>query len=78
MKKTIHFDFLQIILLFVLILLLEGISYSQWQPEMRLTNDPAESYLSGTNTRSIATFEGIQNIVWADLRDGNQEIYYKR
>jgi len=56
------------------------ISQAQWQPDMRLTNDPA---LSGTtaysNARCIASSGDTVHVVWRDNRvGGNYEIFYKR
>jgi len=56
-----------------------SISYSQWQPEIRLTNDPAYSWTSNNNAWCVAANESIVHVIWFDLRDGgNSEIYYKR
>jgi hypothetical protein len=43
-----------------------------WGPEIRLTNDPANS-----NLPSIAVSGSTVHIVWVDSRDGTTEIYYK-
>ncbi len=51
---------------------------AQWQPDVRLTNNPAYSYTSGSNTWSVAANGNVIHIVWADFRDGKFEIYYKR
>jgi len=67
-----------IIFRLVLFTVLSSITNAQWQPEVRLTNDPAESYLSGSNTWNIAVSGNTLFIVWSDLRDGNQEVYFKR
>ncbi len=62
-----------------LILLLSAIvSQAQWQPDVRLTNDPSTSNTSYNNTRCIASSGSIVHAVWYDGRDGNTEIYYKR
>ena len=56
-------------------------SYSQWQPDQRLTNDPASSGTSAyTNARCMVSNGDTVNIVWKDNRAGatNYEIYYKR
>ena len=46
---------------------------TNWEPDTRLTNDPAESsYPSMTVSGSVI------HVVWNDTRDGNSEIYYKR
>lgn len=56
------------------------VSNAQWQPDVRLTYDLANSVTStGTfSTRSIAANGNYLHIVWRDFRDGNNEIYYKR
>ena len=56
------------------------ISQAQWQPDVRLTNDPALSSTTGyTNARCMASSGDTVHVVWRDNRDGgNYEIYYKR
>lgn len=54
------------------------IVYSQWQNDLRLTNDPFSSSLCDNNASAIATSSNILHVVWYDSRDGNPEIYYKR
>ncbi len=51
--------------------------HAQWQPDVRLTNDPAVSYLS-EGARCIASSGNDVHVVWRENRDGNNEIYYKR
>jgi hypothetical protein len=65
-------------LLFTSILLLAVfISQAQWQPDIRLTNDPGFSVIPGS--RCIASSGDTVHVVWRDNRDaGNNEIYYKR
>ena len=56
-------------------------SHAQWQPDVRLTNDPAASFTSLNNAWCIASSSPPQadvHVVWYDFRDGNWEIYYKR
>lgn len=55
-----------------------AISLAQWQPDLRLTNDTADSYTSNNNTWNIASNGGIVHVLWWDRRIGNYEIYYKR
>ncbi len=50
--------------------------YSQWQTDLRLTNDPAESY--GSENRGIAANGNNIHIIWQEHRDGDAETYYKR
>ena len=51
---------------------------AQWQPDIRLTNNPAGSYTSGNNAWFIVSCDSFLHVVWQDVRDGNAEIYYKR
>jgi hypothetical protein len=44
-----------------------------WEPDLRITYDPAVSY-----TPSLALSGSGLHIVWADMREGNYEIYYDR
>src|SRR3970040_1297733 len=52
--------------------------HAQWQPDVRLTNDPASSITSFNNAWCIASSGNVVLVVWYDNRDGNYEIYYKR
>ena len=67
----------KLFLLFML-LLFTPISQAQWQSDVRLTNDPAESHTSWSNAWCIAASGNDVHVVWWDVRDGNFEIYYKR
>jgi hypothetical protein len=66
------------IILVSLFLVYANISQAQWQPDLRLTNDPAFSSLSVNNTSCIAASGNNVHVVWYDTRDGDWEIYYKR
>ena len=44
-----------------------------WEADLRLTSDPA-----GSSTPSVAVSGIIVHVLWADLRPGNSEIFYKR
>ena len=66
------------VLIITFILLSSINAIAQWQPDIRLTNDPAESFISWNNARCIAVSGSVVHIVWFDNRDGNQEIYYNR
>ncbi|HLG34364.1 MAG TPA: exo-alpha-sialidase [Bacteroidia bacterium] len=66
------------LLLTSIILLVTVVSQAQWQPDVRLTNDPAASYTSYNNAWCIAANGDSVHVVWFDNRDGNDEIYYKR
>lgn len=50
---------------------------AQWQPDVRLTNDPAISF-TPFNYKAVATSGNAVHVVWYDERDGNFEVYYKR
>ena len=52
--------------------------FAQWEPDVRLTNDVAASWVCRNSGRCIAANGTSIHIVWYDLRDGNREIYYKR
>ena len=54
------------------------ISQAQWQPDVRLTIDPALSVTSFNNAWCVAANGNVVHVVWEDERDGNEEIYYKR
>lgn len=67
------------LLALIIFLILNSTSlFSQWQPDVRLTNDPAFSLASFNNAWSVATSGNVVHVVWRDQRDGNDEIYYKR
>jgi len=53
-------------------------TFTQWQPDLRLTNNPFHSYVSYNNARNVASFGDDVHVVWWDTRDGNAEIFYKR
>jgi hypothetical protein len=51
-------------------------SHAQWEPDVRLTNDP---FTSNTSIKQAISSSGDSiQVVWDDDRDGNKEIYYKR
>ena len=65
--------------LFILVILLNCCTlnlFAQWQPDVRLTNDPEESHTS--YARCVTASGNVVHSVWRDHRDGNYEIYYKR
>ncbi len=66
------------LLLTSLILLVTVVSQAQWQPDVRLTNDPAVSFVVYGNAWAIAAIGNTLHVVWTDFRNGNFEIYYKR
>jgi len=51
--------------------------YTQWLPDVRLTNDTNISQTS-IHANCIANSGNFIHVVWEDTRDGNSEIYYKR
>ncbi len=70
---------LKVILLFlVLTLITINVSLAQWQPDVRLTNNAANSFMSANNENCVASSGDVIHIIWFDSRDGNSEIYYKQ
>lgn len=55
-------------------------SLSQWEPDVRLTNDPWSSSTSLNNAWCVAANGNTVHVVWFDYRHNNgiAEIYYKR
>jgi len=68
----------RLINIFVIAAVGVGNIFAQWEPDIRLTNDPAVSYTSINNAWCIASSGNVVQVVWYDFRDGNSEIYYKR
>ena len=66
------------LLLTITIIICAAASQAQWQPDVRLTNNPGSSNTTDDNARCIAVSGNIVHVVWRDNRDGNYEIYYKR
>ncbi len=54
------------------------VSQAQWQPEVRLTNNPSASNTSLNNAWCLAANGDTVHAVWDDQRDGNFELFYKR
>lgn len=55
-----------------------AISYSQWQSDLRLTNNPALSGKGYNNASSIANNGSFVHVVWHDRRGGgNPKLFYK-
>ncbi|MFA5806017.1 MAG: exo-alpha-sialidase [Melioribacteraceae bacterium] len=66
---------------FFLFLFIAASLNAQWQPEVRLTNDPTNSYTSFGDARCIAADGNVIHVVWYDgvtIAEGNWKIYYKR
>ena len=53
-------------------------SQAQWQPDVRLTIDPYNSYTTVNNAWCVAASGNDVHVVCYDDRDTNNEIYYKR
>jgi Neuraminidase (sialidase) len=66
------------LLIFIGAILATTFSQAQWEPDVRLTNDPGGSWTLSMNSRSLAASGDTVHVVWYDNRDGNNEIYYKR
>ena len=66
------------VLLFVVAFLAANSVWSQWEPDVRLTNDPDSSITAYNMSGSIAAIDDFVHVVWYDNRNGNWEIYYKR
>ncbi|MBE0648635.1 MAG: T9SS type A sorting domain-containing protein [Bacteroidales bacterium] len=66
------------ICLFVTVLMAVHVTQAQWEPDVRLTNSPGDSYMFYGMNRSIAASGDTLHLVWYDYREGNSEIYYKR
>jgi hypothetical protein len=63
--------------LFAALIFAANLSRAQWQPDVRLTIDPAISSTSCSNARLIAASGDTLDVVWYDTRDGHPEIYFK-
>ncbi len=63
---------------FLLLLYFTVVTQSQWQPDVRLTNNIWDSGTTYNNARCVAVNGNIIHLVFLDNRDGNYEIYYKR
>ncbi|TRZ72143.1 MAG: T9SS C-terminal target domain-containing protein [Bacteroidetes bacterium] len=66
------------VILFAAVMFAANFSKAQWEPDVRLTNDPANTITSFNNARCVAASGDTVHIVLQDDRDGNDEIYYKR
>ena len=66
--------------LFATILFGANSGFAQWQPDLKLTNDPGMSVTTAySNARSISSSGDTVHMVWSDNRiGGNYEIFYKR
>ena len=54
-------------------------TFSQWQPNVRLSDYPFSSRTGLHNARNVATDGNMVHVVWDDYRFGaSGEVYYKR
>ncbi len=57
----------------------EAAAEAKWEADRRLTRNPAQAVTSINFARSVAADNrGRVHLVWVDVRDRNEEIYYKR
>lgn len=68
----------KIFLVFALVLFTAQLSQAQWEPDVRLTNNPDSSMTSYNMSWCVASFDDFVHVVWYDNRVGNWDIYYKR
>lgn len=67
------------VFLFIAVFFAVNSVWAQWEPAVRLTDDPGSSMTSGfTSSHTIAASGDSIHIVWYDDRSGENEIYYKR
>ncbi len=66
------------IILFIVALIAVNLSQAQWEPDVRLTNDPANSWTSMSSCNPFVANGDSLHLVWQEFRHGNPEIYYKR
>ncbi len=76
--KSSFTAFLSTVIFISFTLITISTALAQWQPDLRLTNDPGGSYTAPNNAWGIATDGDVVHVVWYDDRDTNTEIYYKR
>ena len=65
-------------LLILSALLCSGLSFGQFQPEVRLTNNPAYSETCYSSSKCIAASGSNVYVVWSDERNGADQIYFKK
>lgn len=51
---------------------------ADWQPAVRITNEPGESEALSNGGRCICASGDAVNVVWTDNRSGNDDIYVRR
>ena len=59
-------------------LLIAPTLYAQWEPDVRLTYNRAESYTSYNNAWCVAASGDTVHVVWRDYRNNRPHLYYKR
>jgi hypothetical protein len=59
-----------------LCLLILSPAFAQWEPDVRLTNDPADSYLCGQ--QCIVASGDTLHVIYIDSRSGGFDVYYVR
>lgn len=73
-RNSINITFLVAVIFFFV-----AETFAQWQPDFRLTYNPAVSDLSRNNARCIAKSGDTIHVVWGDYRTAPaRRIYYKR
>ncbi|MBE0648637.1 MAG: exo-alpha-sialidase [Bacteroidales bacterium] len=65
-------------LLSVAFLFAATLTMAQWEPDVRLTNDPGAGRTSLNNAWCIAASGDTVHVVWQDDRTGVEQTYYKR
>lgn len=63
---------------FIAALIAMNCSQAQWEPDVRLTNDPANSWTSMSSCKPLVANGDSIHLVWQEFRHGSPEIYYKR
>lgn len=64
-------------ILFIAAILAVNFTWAQWEPDVRLTNDPAKSWTPSNSCKPIVVSGDSVHLVWQDFRTGNAEIFYK-
>ena len=73
MKSYFRLSALILFTLSPLLLCTPAVVHAQWEPDVRLTNNSADS-----QSPSVVVSGSEVHVVWGDLRDGTWENYYKR
>jgi hypothetical protein len=67
---------MKLLLLFIVTMFIVPVSFAQWEPDVRLTNNADSSRMWWGTSHSIASSGDTVHVVWYDKSDGNFEIYY--